>query len=746
MQFFKNIFLFSFLFFTFSANILFAEIVKKVTVIGNDRISLETIVIFGDITIGKDYNSSEINILIKKLYQTNFFSNISASLKENKLILTVKENPMINSIELNGEKGKSNKEKIIELLSLRENNSFIESNIKSDINLLKEFYRVQGFYFVKIDAEVQELANNRINISYDIVKGKKAKISKISFVGNKNVREKRLRDIITSQENQFWKFISRSVYLNEQRIELDKRLLKNYYRNIGYYEVDIKSTNVVYSEGEGFILTYNINSGQRYKFKKISAVVSESLDQSAFNSLQKEFSKMVGNYYSQKKLKNVLDKIDKLSEQRELQFINHNVVETLDGETVEVKINIFEGEKIIIERINIVGNSITNDSVIRSALIVDEGDPFSVLLVNKSINNIKSRNIFGKVEQKTLPGSNPDLKILEISVEEKATGEIMAGAGVGTSGTSFSFTVRESNWLGRGVSVASSLNLSTNKVSGNLIVNNPNYKLSGNALFTALDVSSTDKSSTSGFKSSRSGFEVGTSFEQYENFYIAPKINVVYEDIEVDAESTTDVKKMAGTFVNADLGYSLTVDKRNQRFKPTSGYITSFNQKLPLLQDSSSITNGINMSSYKAFSEDVVASLKFNAQAVNGTDGDVRLTNRLFIPRNKLRGFLTKQVGPKDGEDFVGGNYVSALNLEGQLPNLLPESYRTDFVIFLDAANVWGVDYKDIDDGSKIRSSIGLGANVFSTIGPLSFTLAQSITKGKTDKTETFNFRLGTAF
>ena len=746
MQFFKNIFLFSFIFFIFSANILFAEIVKKVTVIGNDRISLETIVIFGDITIGKDYNSSEINILIKKLYQTNFFSNISASLKENKLILTVKENPMINSIELNGEKGKSNKEKIIELLSLRENNSFIESNIKSDINLLKEFYRVQGFYFVKIDAEVQELANNRINISYDIVKGKKAKITKISFVGNKNVREKRLRDIITSQENQFWKFISRSVYLNEQRIELDKRLLKNYYRNIGYYEVDIKSTNVVYSEGEGFILTYNINSGQRYKFKKISAVVSESLDQSAFNSLQKEFSKMVGNYYSQKKLKNVLDKIDKLSEQRELQFINHNVVETLDGETVEVKINIFEGEKIIIERINIVGNSITNDSVIRSALIVDEGDPFSVLLVNKSINNIKSRNIFGKVEQKTLPGSNPDLKILEISVEEKATGEIMAGAGVGTSGTSFSFTVRESNWLGRGVSVASSLNLSTNKVSGNLIVNNPNYKLSGNALFTALDVSSTDKSSTSGFKSSRSGFEVGTSFEQYENFYIAPKINVVYEDIEVDAESTTDVKKMAGTFVNADLGYSLTVDKRNQRFKPTSGYITSFNQKLPLLQDSSSITNGINMSSYKAFSEDVVASLKFNAQAVNGTDGDVRLTNRLFIPRNKLRGFLTKQVGPKDGEDFVGGNYVSALNLEGQLPNLLPESYRTDFVIFLDAANVWGVDYTDIDDGSKIRSSIGLGANVFSTIGPLSFTLAQSITKGKTDKTETFNFRLGTAF
>ena len=227
-----------------------------------------------------------------------------------------------------------------ELIILREKGSFNQNNVKSDINLIKEFYKAQGYYFVKIDAEVEKLKKNRINIIYTIDKGEKAKIAKIYFLGDKKVREKKLRDIITSQEDKFWKFISRNVYLSRGRIDLDKRLLENYYRNKGYYEVDVKSTNVEFSEGEGFVLTYNINAGKRYRFKKIFADISDTLEESAFSSLEKEFNKLAGSYYSKRKLKKVLDKIDKLSEQKELQFINHNILETLDENGVEVKINI----------------------------------------------------------------------------------------------------------------------------------------------------------------------------------------------------------------------------------------------------------------------------------------------------------------------------------------------------------------------------------------------------------------------
>ena len=744
---FKKIIIAFVLFFAFFSLKAQSEIVEKVTVEGNQRIALETIIIFGDIQIGKDYESSDINLLIKKLYETSFFSDISVKLENNRLNIKVTENPIVNSIVFNGEKAKKFKEAIRELLTLREKGSFIRTNIKNDVNQIKAFYRTLGYYFVTIEADVEKLQKNRVNIVYTIDKGEKAKIAKINFIGDKKIRDKKLRDIITSQESKFWKFIARSVYLSESRIQLDKRLLKNYYRNKGYYEVNISSSNVEYAEGEGFVLTYNINAGNRYRFQKIYANVSENLNKEAFFPLEEEFNKLVGRYYSQRKLNSLLGKIDKLSEQKELQFINHNVLETLDGSGVEVKINIFEGDKITIERINIVGNAVTNDSVIRGELIVDEGDPFSTLLVNKSINEIRARDIFGKVDYKTLPGSSNDQKILEISVEEKATGEIMAGAGVGTDGTSFQFAVSENNWLGRGVKLKSTLNVSQDKISGDIAVRNPNYNYSGNAVSAALDVSSTDRSSSSGFKSSRTGFNLGTSFEQYENIFFSPEITTAFEDIEVDNTASDAIKKMEGNFFNTDFTYGITIDKRNQAFKPTEGYKTTFVQTLPLIQDSSAIMNGLDMSGYHDFSEDLIGSLKFYARAINGIDDDVRLTNRLYIPRSRLRGFDTYKVGPKDGDDYIGGNYVTALGAEAHLPNLLPESYRTDISLFLDTGTVRAVDYSsDIDETNTLRSAVGVSANVFTTIGPLSFTVAQSISSAKNDETESFNFRLGTSF
>ena len=744
---FKKIIAFHILFFIFYNVYSYSEVVNKVDVQGNDRISSETIMIFGDIVIGNNYEESDVSLLIKKLYETRFFSNISVELANNKLTIVVEENPIVYSIIFKGEKAKKHVEKIKEFLLVREKSSYVSNNIKHDINQIKSFYRARGYYFVKIDAEIEKLEKNRVNIFYSIDAGEKAKISKIYFLGDKKFRDKRLRDIIISEEAKFWKFLSRNVYLNQERIELEKRLLENYYRNKGYYEVDLTSSNVEYSEGEGFVLTYSINAGKRYKFKKIFADVSEALDSSAFFSLEPEFNKLVGQYYSQIKLYSLLEKIDKLSEQKELQFVNHSLLETLDDDGIEVKINIFEGKKFIIEKINIAGNTITNDSVIRGELLVDEGDPFSELLVNKSLNKIRGRNIFGKVEQKTLPGSTDDLKILEINVEEKATGEIMAGAGVGTEGTSFMFSVRENNWLGKGVHLTSALSISEERVSGNIAVTDPNYNFSGNSVSTSLNVSATDRTAATGFKSSKTGFSLGTSFEQYENIYISPALGIDYEDIEAESTASDNIKKMDGTYITSDFTYGITLDKRNQSFQPTEGYSTSFFQSLPLIQDSSSIINTFNANTWHEISENVIGSLKFQAKTVHGIDDNVRLTNRLFVSGRKLRGFVRGKVGPKDGADWIGGNYVTGLSVEAQLPNLLPEAYKTDFSLYLDTANIWGVDYSDsIDDSNKIRSSVGVAANVFTAIGPLSWTLSQSLTKASSDVTETFNFNIGTSF
>ena len=176
-------------------------------------------------------------------------------------------------------------------------------------------------------------------------------------------------------------------------------------------------------------------------------------------------------------------------------------------------------------------------------------------------------------------------------------------------------------------------------------------------------------------------------------------------------------------------------------------YKTTFIQTLPIIQDSSAIMNGLEISAYHDFSEDVIGSLKFHGRAINGLDDDVRLSHRLYIPSSRLRGFNSNKVGPKDGDDWIGGNYTTALSAEAQLPNLLPESYRTDITLFLDTGNVWGVDYSgSIDETNKIRAAAGVSANVYTAIGPLTFILAQSLRKSNTDETQKFNFRLGTSF
>jgi len=743
----KKIFFACILFFFVFSIKSYAETVDKVNVNGNERISLETIVIFGDIAIGQNYESEDINLLIKKLYETSFFSNISVELQNGLLSIVVEENPIINKITFKGERAEKYKEAITELITLREKNSFVSNYIKSDVNIMKEFYKSLGFYFVEIDVEKEILDKNRVNLIYSIDKKEKAKISKIYFLGDKQIRDRRLRDVITSTESRFWKFLSRNVYLNKNRIELDKRLLKNYYKNKGYYEAEISSSNVEYSEGEGFILTYSINAGKRYKFKKIFVDVVKELDQSAFMSLENEFDKVVGEYYSQRKLTSILEKIDKLSEQKELQFVNHRVTETLIDDGVEVKIDVFEGQKFTIERINIVGNNITNDSVIRGEMIVDEGDPYSALLINKSVNKLKARGIFGNVEHKITEGSSPDLKILEISVEERATGEIAAGAGIGTDGTSFMFAVSESNWLGRGIGLKSSLDITVETISGSIDIINPNYNHSGNALFGSLDVSSTDRTSSSGYESTKTGFSLGTEFEQYENIFLSPSLSASHEDISAQSGASKAIQSMDGTFTNLDFEYGLTVDKRNQPYQPTAGYRTKFQQSLPLIMDSSSLLNGLDVIGYHAFSEDVIGSIKFYARSIHGVDEDVRLTSRLYLPQKRLRGFNTRRVGPKDGEDWVGGNYITALGFEAALPNILPEDTKTDISLFFDSGNVWSVDYSDsVEDTNTIRSAVGLAANVYTVIGPLTFTIAQDLTKATNDETESFNFRIGTSF
>ena len=734
----------AFILFSFKVN---AEVVNKIEINGNLRVSDETIIIYGEINKNEDYSEQDLNRIINNLYSTNFFEDVKLELKNNILKVNLVEYPVINNLIILGEPSKKYKEQIIKIMSLKGKDSFIRNYLSSDVEKIKKLYASIGYNFTEVETKIRELDKNNVDLIFEIKRGDITTISKISFIGDKKIREKRLRDVIASQEDKFWKFISKNTRYSKNLINLDVRLLSNYYKSIGYYDVRVTSNTAEIKGRDNVELTYSIDAGKRYTIKKISTIVDPVFDKNLFFPLNETYKKYAGTYYSPFKIKKLLEELDELIEKNNLQFVEHNVEEKIEGNTIIVNFNVFEGEKITVERVNIIGNNVTNENVIRSELELDEGDPFTQLSLDKSIANLKSRNIFGEVKAEVVEGSSKNLRVIEINVAEKPTGELAAGAGVGTNGGTIGFNIKENNWLGEGKKIGFDMELDQESLRGTISYTNPNYDFLGNSLSYSLSSITNDKPDQ-GYENSLISADVSTTFEQFQDVYATLGLSASFDDLTTDDTASQSLQKQSGEFAEISGIYGFVFDKRNRTFMPTEGSILSFNQSFPFYADKSFISNSFAYSAYKTINENVVGAGKFYLNAINGLgDDDVRLSKRTRLSTKRLRGFQRGKVGPVDGKDHVGGNYAASLNFEASLPKFLPESSNTDVMLFLDFGNVWGVDYDDtIDDSNKLRSSTGAAASWLSPIGPMTFILSTNISKASTDEDQSFNFNLGTTF
>jgi outer membrane protein insertion porin family len=724
-----------------------AEVVNKINISGNKRVSEETIKIYGEIEIKKNYSEGKINEIIKNLYSTDFFEDIQIELKNNVLNIKVKEYPIINQLIIIGEKSNKYKEQIIKLIQSKEKKSLIRPYLAKDIEIIKKLYSSAGYNSSNVDVKVKKIDEYNYDMVIEIDRGDQTKITSINFIGNNNIRSNRLRDIIASEQDKFWKILSKNTNLSENLIQLDKRLLQNYYKSQGYYDIKISSNIAELGEDKNAKLIYSIEEGKRYRINKISTNVDKVFDKKIFFPLNDDYKKYLGDFYSPFKIKKLLERMDKLIESNNLQFVEHNVEEIIDGDSINIVFNVFEGEKVLVERINVSGNYVTNEDVIRGELILDEGDPFTKLSLDKSISELKDRRIFKDVKVEVLDGSQNNLKIINIAVEERPTGEISAGAGIGTNGGSFAINVIENNWLGTGKSVGIELEVDAESLAGTLSYNDPNYNFLGNSISYSVSSEKNDRP-TQGYENTITSANIGTSFEQYRDVKTNVGLSLSHDDLRTDDTASNSLKKQSGTYDELAANYGFTFDQRNRSFMPTSGSIISFGQSLPIYADKSFLANTFKSSTYKSFSEDVVGAAKLYAATITSIDsGDVRLSKRKSLSTRRLRGFEKGKLGPVDGNDHVGGNYAAAVNFEANLPNFLPEDTNTEISLFLDFGNVWGVDYdSSIDESNKIRSSTGISAGWMSPLGPMTFTFAQNLTKANTDETETFNFNLGTTF
>ena len=740
------IILFITLFFINFAN---AAVIKDVKILNNERISKETIITYGEIKLNQDYDSKQINKILKNLYDTNFFEDIKLSVENNVLIINIVENKIIQNVIVEGLKSKTMSKQILENIFSKDKAPFLISKVKLDTKRIKSSLDMNGYYFSKVESKVKENSNNTIDLIFDINLGNKAKISKIEFIGDKKIKDRTLRSIIISEESKFWKFISNKKYLNKSILETDKRLLEKFYLNKGYYDVVIDSSTVDYFDNNTFKLTYKINAGEKYIVNNASLDLPIDYNKENFKDVTKYLNKLINKTYSFNKVSRVVEEIDKISLSREYDFINAEIIENkLDQNKIDIVFKVKESEKFYIERVNVFGNNITQENVIRNSLEIDEGDPFNELLNAKSINNIKSLRIFKNVKSEIIEGSTPNTKIVNIEVEEKPTGEISIGAGVGSEGGTVGFAVSENNFLGKGIKLGTSLRITDDSIRGAFTVNNPNFNYSNKSLSTTVESTNIDKLSDNGYETTKTGFSVGTGFEQYENTYFRPTLSTYFEDLTTNAKASANLKKQSGSYFDTKLKYNIDFDNRNQRFQTSEGNRFVFAQGIPLISEEYSLRNTFEYQTWKKFNNEVVTNVSLYASMINSLkDEDVRITDRISLPRKRLKGFQYGAIGPVDAGDYVGGNYATVVNFSSTLPMILQTVENVDVKYFLDVGNLWGVDYSSsIDDSNTIRSATGIGVDWFTPIGPMTFSIAQDLTKASTDKTESFQFNLGTTF
>ena len=736
------------IFFLILTNVSFAEI-KKINIVGNARVSSATIESLVDKKIS-NIDSIYINNLTKKIYDTDFFADVKISFNQDALTINVIENPIVNFFYINGVKD-SDLDQVNKIITLKENSIFSSSKLKKDIEATREFLNASGYYQASITPEVIKIDNNQINLIVNIDKKEISKIKNIYFIGNKYFSNSQLLDVITSTEDGWWKIFSSSA-LSEQRIEYDKQLLKDFYKSKSFYDAQIESAFASIDKNNKFTLTYSINSGKKYKFGdydiKVSGLVLKEED---INEVKNISNKLLKNeFYSPLTINKINKQITDFLETKRYGNFEINIQ---DLKAADDKINIIvqlnEGQKSIVNKINIKGNTITEEKVIRDNLIISEGDQLNSSKVKKSIDNVKSKQLFSKVDYKIEDSEKKNFKDLNLFVKEQPTGSISAGVGYGSNGGLFEASINERNFLGQGINLNFTGRLSSDEIKGELSYVDPNYLNSNKELAASL-FSVVDDYENSGYQNKSAGTRFATKYEIYEDIFFRPNLGVQFDRLEVTGNASSLLRSRQGDFTTTSLGYNFLNDLRDSKFNPTSGSIIYFDQNIAtFFSDIPTIQTGVGATFYKELlSDKFIGSAKAKlANVVAFNDKDVKLSDRIFSSTSDLRGFEQRGVGPVDSGDHIGGNNLATLSLKSTFPNPIPENLRATTFLFLDMGNVWGADYSSlISDSSKLRTSTGIALDLVSPIGPLSFTYSIPLSKATTDKEQNFLFNIGSSF
>ena len=760
-----SIFLILILFITFlNSNFALSDTARKIEikdiiVKNNQRIDAETILSYLNLSSGDKVNYEILNKKLKEMYKLGLFADIKFRVSNNNLIVLIKENPMINNVNLVGNK-KIKEEAIRGEIKLKSRNVYQKKELQDSVGFIRDLYKRSGYFSAKIKTNISKLSQNRIDITININEGNKTKIRGIKFIGNKTFSDKRLKSIVSTKESKLWRLLSAGDIYDPDRINYDKDLLRRFYLQEGYADFKIISAIAELTKDKsGFFITYSVDEGEKYKFGKVT------IDNKNFKELKsediKKFTKLIeGKNYNIDKLDEVIKKIKEYGGNFGYAFlvVRPNLSRKKEKKEMEITILIEKAKKIYVSRIDVKGNTRTRDHVIRREMKFNEGDAFSNEKLKRSEQRIRNLGFFETVQAENKQTNKNDRTNVIFNVEEKQTGQFSVGGGFSTSnGALANVGIEERNFLGKGQDLRAKLTLAERATQIDFGFTEPYFYDKDIALGVDVFKTKTTYADESSFDNDTTGvgFRLGYMITDRSRH----SWNYSYKD-----ETIEGVKSGASDFINNQKGdYSTSAISHrlsyfgvNDRFNPTNGTEWNFSNKLAGLGGTVSFfKTDIKHSFFYSISDNYVLSSHLKGGYIIGyNDDDVKLKDRYFLGADSFPGFETAGIGPRDtvsaNKDSLGGNmmYTFRTELKVPIPGIAPQLGISGafFGIIGAVSDIDESGGEKIKDDSTPRVSAGFGVQWKSPFGPVRLDFAHAVMKEDYDRTQFFKFNFGAGF
>ena len=728
----------------------------SVRVEGNRRVEAATVLSYAGLT-GGAVSAAEVNAALQNLTESGLFQDVRVTPQGRTLVIEVVEYPIVNRISIEGNR-RLDDESLSTLVQSQPRRVFDPAQAQADASAIADAYRQSGRVSATVEPRIIERDDNRVDLVFEISETRVVEIERLSFVGNREFSDSRLRRVLETKQAGLLRTFVRRDSLVTERLDLDRQLLTDFYRSRGYVDFRVLSVNSeITRERDAFLVTFNVQEGQQFRIGGVS-VTSEvtGLDASRY---ARNADVRAGTIYSPQNIDRIIARIEEQARRDGYTFVrvDPRITRNARDLTLDVNFAIVRGPRLFVERIDIEGNATTLDRVIRRQFDTVEGDPFNPREIRAAAERLRALGYFSDVDVQTREGSTAEQTIVDVNVEEQPTGSLSLG-GSYAAGAGFAFQVgfRETNFLGRGQTVDFQLSNGASNSNSNLTFYEP--ALLGRDLGFRFSVFylSTDLLNAD-YNTERVGASTGIDFPTGEFSRTSLRYSFVRTDIgTTDSSSPTVVLEAArGEEFASSVGYTFDYDTRGKGLDPDMGYYLTFGQDFAGLGgDAKYIRTTVGAGAEKRLARsDVLLTAQLEAGYIRGFGGyDTRVTDRFFTSSSEFRGFESRGIGPRQGNveegDPLGGNAYAIARFEATSPLPVPEEYGLTGAVFADVGSVWSLEtaFGDVEDDPTLRAAAGVSLIVRSPIGPLRFDFSKDLAAEEYDRTQPFNFSLATNF